>query len=466
MDATLLIGVAVALALASAFLGITLGRYAWKAIRGGGDPAGLVSVQIEAAQLRERVAGLQGQLDEQTNLTRRLEAQRAEAEAEAKAAFADVARLTERETALSGKISEQAAQLADTQNQLTSEFENIANRILKANAFELSESSQRGLSSILDPLRERIQDFQNKVETTYESENREVRSLKDEIKRLVETSNAVGSQADGLAKALRGDSQLLGRWGEVALERILEAAGLNEGREYISQGRGLGLRNDSGGLQKPDIIIVLPEQRTMIIDSKVPLAGYERLIAVADKTEPVGLRGQFVRDVKGHIDGLAGKRYQENDQLITHDCVLMFVPIEGALAAALNSDPELFSYAWGRHVVLVGPSTLLMTLRTVAQIWRYELQGQNAQEIARLASELCDKVRLSLGDLNVVAEKMADANAAHNQAVKRLSTGRGNLLSLGERIRTLGVKSKPMPAMLVDGVTIVATEAFAEAADD
>jgi DNA recombination protein RmuC len=173
-----------------------------------------------------------------------------------------------------------------------------------------------------------------------------------------------------------------------------------------------------------------------------------------------------VRDVKGHIDGLAGKRYQENDKLLAHDCVLMFVPIEGALAAALTSDPELFSYAWGRRVVLVGPSTLLMTMRTVASIWRYELQGQNAQEIARLAGELCDKVRLSLDDLNVVAEKMADANAAHNQAVKRLSTGRGNLLSIGERIRTLGVKSKPMPAMLVDGVPVTATEAFADAADD
>jgi DNA recombination protein RmuC len=465
VEATLVIGVAGALAVASALLGLALGRYAWPAVRGG-DPALLVSAQMEAARLTERVAGLARQLDDETDLARRLEAQRAKAEAEAKAAGADVARLTERETALSGKIAEQAAQLADTQNQLTSEFENIANRILKANASELSESSQKGLSSILDPLRERIQDFQNKVETTYASETREVLSLKEQIKLLVETSHAVGSQADGLAKALRGDSQLLGRWGEVALERILEAAGLSEGREYISQGRGLGLRNDSGGLQKPDIIIVLPESRTMIIDSKVPLAGYERLIAFADEAEPAGLRGQFVRDVKVHIDGLAGKRYQENDKLAAHDCVLMFVPIEGALAAALTSDPELFSYAWGRHVVLVGPSTLLMTMRTVAQIWRYELQGQNAQEIARLAGELCDKVRLSLADLNVVAEKMADANSAHNEAVKRLSTGRGNLLSIGERIRTLGVKSKPMPAMLVDGVAIAATEAFAEAADD
>jgi DNA recombination protein RmuC len=464
VEATLWFGVAAALAAAGALLGVALGRYAWPARRDG-ESAAMVAAQLEAARLAERIAGLQRQLDEQANLGHRIEAQRAEAEAEARAAIADVARLTERETALSRKVAEQAAQLADTQSRLTSEFENIANRILKANASELSESSQKGLNSILDPLRERIQDFQRKVETTYESETREVLSLKEQIRLLVETSHAVGSQADGLAKALRGDSQLLGRWGEIALERILEAAGLTEGREYISQGRGLSLRNDSGGLQKPDIVIMLPEQRTMIIDSKVPLAGYERLIATPED-ERSALRGQFVRDVKGHIDGLAGKRYQENDKLTAHDCVLMFVPIEGALAAALTSDPELFSYAWGRRVVLVGPSTLLMTMRTVASIWRYELQGQNAQEIARLAGELCDKVRLSLVDLNVVAEKMADANSAHNQAVKRLSTGRGNALLIGERIRTLGVKTKPMPAMLVDGAPVAAAEVFGEAADD
>jgi DNA recombination protein RmuC len=464
VEATLWFGAAIAIGWASGFLGLALGRYVWPVVRDG-RAAALMAAQLDAARFAERAAGLQGQLDDQANLARKLDAQRAEAEAEAKAAWADVARLSERESALSGRIAEQDAQQAATQDRLTSEFENIAHRILRANAAELSESSQKGLNSILDPLRERIQDFQRKVETTYESETREVLSLKEQIKLLVETSHAVGCQADGLAKALRGDSQLLGRWGEIALERILEAAGLTEGREYVSQGRGMGLRNESGGLQKPDIVIMLPEQRTMIIDSKVPLAAYERLMA-AQESERSGFGSQLVRDVKGHIDGLAGKRYQENDKLLAHDCVLMFVPIEGALAAALSSDAELFSYAWGRRVVLVGPSTLLMTMRTVASIWRYELQGQNAQEIARLAGELCDKVRLSLDDLNLVAEKMADANSAHNQAVKRLSTGRGNLLSIGERMRTLGVKTKPLPTMLVDGVAVTASEALADAADD
>jgi DNA recombination protein RmuC len=256
---------------------------------------------------------------------------------------------------------------------------------------------------------------------------------------------------------LRGDSQLRVRWGELALERILEAAGLTQGREYIAQGQGLRLKSETGGAQRPDIIINLPEQRTMIIDSKVSLAAYERLITSPDEAERIAASDQFVRDVKTHVTGLAGKRYQENTQLRAHDCVLMFVPIEGALAAALTAEPELFTYAWDRNVVIVSPSSLLMTMRTVASIWRYEDQGNNVQEIARLAGDLCDKVNTSLGDLNTVAEKIHGALDAHNEAVKRLATGRGNALSIAARIRALGVKTKrKSPAMLVDGVVTAA----------
>jgi DNA recombination protein RmuC len=500
MEIAVLLSAGILLAILGGLVGVALGRYVWPAIRGS-DTAALLAAQMEAARLEEecrslrtqaeqleaeravrieeqrrsgeeaarlseRVDSLTRQADEQGRFARTLEGQRDVGAAEAKTAAAEVARLKEREKSLSEKVAEQAAQLADQQKQLTSEFENIANRILKANASELSDSSQKALAAVLDPLRERIQDFQKKVETAYDSETREVLSLKEQIKLIVETSSAIGTQADGLAKALRGDSQLLGRWGELALERILEAAGLTEGREYVSQGRGLGLKSDSGGLQKPDIVVMLPEGRTMIIDSKVPLTGYERLIAAGEQTERTACGDQFVRDVKGHIDGLSGKRYQDNEKLEAHDCVLMFVPIEGALAAALTKEPELFTYAWNRRVVLVGPPTLLMTMRTVASIWQYELQGQNAQEIARLAGELCDKVSISLADLNGVAEKINAALAAHNDAVKRLSTGRGNALSVGERIRSLGVKSRrPMPAMLVDGVAITSgAEEFAEAA--
>ncbi|HEX5318094.1 MAG TPA: DNA recombination protein RmuC [Stellaceae bacterium] len=392
----------------------------------------------------------------------------ADGEAERVAALTEAARLAERERALTAKVEEQAAERRELQARLTAEFENIANRVLKANSEELSKDSQRAVAELLNPLRERIHEFQNTVKTTYDTETREVLSLKEQIRHLVETSQAVGSQADGLAKALRGDTQLLGRWGEIVLERILESAGLVEGREYISQGRGMGLRNDEGGLQKPDIVVLLPESRTMVIDSKVPLAGYERLERAETPEERAASGAQFVRDVKGHIDGLSGKRYQENEKLSAHDCVLMFMPIEGALALALAREPELFSYAWDRRVVVVGPSTLLMTMRTVASIWRYELQGQNAQEIARLAGELYDKVGMSLADMNTVGAKLADAAAAHNEALKRLATGRGNALSVGERIRKLGVKSRrEMPSVSVDGLLLTpAAEDLDMAADE
>jgi len=455
MDTGVLFGVAALLAAAAALAGVALGRHMWPATRSS-DAAALMTREIEVARLTEESRALRGRAGQ-------LEAEHKAAATEAKAAAAEVARLTEREKALSERIAAQAAQLADMQKQLTTEFENIANRILKVNASELSESSHKALAAVLDPLRQRIQDFQNKIESTYESEAREVLSLKEQIKLIVETSHAIGTQADGLARALRGDSQLLGRWGEIALERILEAAGLMEGREYISQGRGLGLKSDAGRTQKPDIIIMLPEQRTMIIDAKVPLAGYERLIAAQEEADRLAAGDRFVRDVKAHIDDLAGKRYQDNGKLMAHDCALMFVPIEGALAAALAREGELFTYSWDRRVVLVGPSTLLMTMRTVASIWRYELQGQNAQQIARLAGELCDKVSLSLGDFNGVAEKITAVLNTHNDAVKRLSTGRGNVLSIGARMRELGVKAKrPMPAMLVDGGVIAATEELAK----
>jgi DNA recombination protein RmuC len=455
MDVDVLSGVA-ALVAAVALAGVAAGRYLWPATHRS-DAAALIAREIEVARLTEESRALRSRTDQ-------LEADHKAVTSEAKTAAAEVARLTERESALSEKITTQAAQLSDMQKQLTTEFENIANRILKANASELSESSNKALGAILDPLRERIQTFQSKIESTYATEAREILSLKEQIKLIVETSHAIGTQADGLAKALRGDSQLLGRWGELALERILETAGLTEGREYISQGRGLGLKSDAGGAQKPDIIVMLPEQRTMIIDSKVSLSGYERLIAAHEDADRVAAGDRFVRDVKIHIDDLAGKRYQDNEKLVAHDCALMFVPIEGALAAALARDRELFTYAWDRRVVLVGPSTLLMTMRTVASIWRYELQGQNAQEIARLAGDLCDKVSMSLGDLNGVAEKINAALSAHNGAVKRLSAGRGNVLSIGARMRDLGVKTRrPIPAMLVDGgLTSAAAEEFIE----
>ena len=223
----------------------------------------------------------------------------------------------------------------------------------------------------------------------------------------------------------------------------------------------MGLKSETGSAQKPDVVVLLPENRTIVIDSKAPLTNYERLISAQNDAEYTACGKDFVRDVKAHIDGLAGKRYQDNEKLVAHDYVLMFVPIEGAFAAALTLDPELLHYASGRGVAFIGPMNLLTAMSMIARLWRYERQGQNAQEIARLAGELLDKITASLCDFALAGQKMGDAMAAQNNAIKRLSTGRGNALSTGERIRSLGVKAKPLPAMLVDGVRVTAeTEDF------
>lgn len=404
---------------------------------------------------RDNEARLATQLAQQADLTRLTETRRDAATREAADLKAELATLKERESALNDRLGTQTAQFAELQKQFVGEFENIANRILKTTSAELTQSSQQNLGAILDPLRLRIQEFQQKVEATFTAETREVLSLKEQIKLMVATSASIGNQADGLAKALRGDSQRIGRWGEIILERILETSGMKEGREYVSQGRGLGLKSEDGTTQKPDIILMLPEKRNIIIDAKVSLRSYERLIAAAPGDERAACRADFVRDVRAHVDALADRRYQDNIKLIAHEYVLMFVPIESALAAAIDADPDLFSYAWNKRVVLAGPLNLLMTTRTVASIWRYELQGQNAQEIARLAGDLCDKVTMSIEELHTVEDKMGDALEAQRNAIKRLSTGKGNALTLGERIKSLGVKTRrPAPTIQVEGIPI------------
>ena len=310
-------------------------------------------------------------------------------------------------------LEEKKKELLNLQAKLTTEFENIANKVLKANSTELSETSKTLLAAVLDPLRERINHFEDEIKSSYEAEKRDVLALKEQIKHVVDTSQHLGSQADGLAKALKGDVQMLGRWGELVLERVLSAAGLEEGRDYITQGRKLRLKNEDGGVQKPDVILRLPEDRTIVIDSKVSLAAYDRLISAKAEPERLEHASQFIRDVKAHIDDLAAKRYQDNEQIAAHDCVLMFVAIEGALAAALSAEPELFAYAWDKRVVLVGPSTLLMTARTVASICRYERQNRNAMAIAAVAGRLYDKLVGAADDFNEVSKRLRDALAAH-----------------------------------------------------
>lgn len=419
--------------------------------------AAMAPVDAERAALAERSAAgqteVQRQAGELAALRQRLDAAVAEA-AEAKA---EIARRGERELSLQRTIQEQSERLARQQQGLTTEFKNIAGEILKATTLEASAASRQELDLILKPLQQRIQDFQAKVETTYRDESREVISLKEQIKLLLQTSQNVGDKADSLAQALRNNPQQRGRWGEIVLERTLEAAGLTEGRDYITQGTGLGLESEAGTRQKPDVIIQMPEGRCVIVDSKLPLLAYDRLAAAATPEEAARHADDLVRDVKRHVDDLASKEYQSNRQIAALEYVLMFVPLEGALAAALNRGPELFGYGWDRKVALVGPAALMPTLGVIAQLWKSERQNQNARDIARLAGSLCDKLGASIADFNDVAASLDKTLRLHHQAVARLATGQGNVLSLGQRLTKLGATAKKaLPPVTVDGVDIAA----------
>ncbi|MGH9534511.1 MAG: DNA recombination protein RmuC [Terriglobales bacterium] len=447
--------VAISVAIAGAVLALIIGFFIGRALvqRRVGEAKAAV------ARLAEREAGLNRDAATLAKKNQDLESQlRAAAEAATTAAV-EKAHLQEREAGLLGQMGELQGRLAEQNKTLTTEFENIAGRILRASAADAVAASSDTLGNVIKPLQDRLQTFQDRIEKTYADESREVISLKAHIALALQTTQEVGTQADSLAQALRGDSQKRGRWGELVLERILEAAGLTEGREYVTQGRGLGLAGEEGNAQKPDVLVFLPENRCVVVDSKLSLLAYERVIGAADAQDREVQARLLVRDVKQHVDELAAAAYQHNEQLLAHDCVLMFVPIEGALATALNADPQLFLYGWQKKVVLAGPATLLMTLQTVARLWRYEAQNNNAREIARLAGQMCDKVSDSLSGLNDSRARIAGALEAHDKAVKRLADGKGNVLSLGSRIAQLGaVPKKPMPAVQTEAEALTTGE--------
>lgn len=344
---------------------------------------------------------------------------------------------------LEERIEGHQKELADLQRQLTTQFENLAHQILEKNSERLRESSERNLQVLLNPLKERIKEFQDKVEKTYNNESREMFHLKEEIKKIVEVNEQMTKEASNLTKALKGDSKSQGNWGEIVLERVLQASGLREGEEYTTQGRDMGLETEDGQKQKPDVIVKLPDNKHIIVDSKVTLTAFERLANSEDKD---GLLKEFHASVYKHIDELSAKHYQTLDKLHSPDFVLLFMPIEAAFSTALQTDGELFPYAWGKRIVLVSPTTLLATLRTVASLWKTERQNKNAVEIARQGGALYDKFVLFVGDLEKIGKNIGDTQRSYDEALSKLREGAGNLVSRAEKLRELGAKTaKQLP---------------------
>ncbi|MBP1637433.1 MAG: hypothetical protein H6Q18_222 [Bacteroidetes bacterium] len=343
------------------------------------------------------------------------------------------------------KLENQKTEIDELQKRLTAEFENIATKILKERSEEFSASNHKNLSQILNPLQEKIQMFEKKVDETYDKDLRDKISLREEIKKLTELNTRVSDEANNLTKALKGDVKKQGNWGEVVLERVLERSGLTKGQEYETQ---VDVMSNDEFHQRPDVIIHLPDEKHIIIDSKVSLIAYERYSSAETADEKTRYMKEHVVSLRSHVKELSEKNYQAGIKINSPDFVLMFLPVEASFSVAVQADAEIFTYAWDRKIVIVSPTTLLATLRTISSIWRQENQTKNAQEIARLSKALHDKFLAFVDDMSKIKTNIDRASGAYDDALKKMKDGKGNIIRTAERIQELGGfdEKKQLPA--------------------
>lgn len=330
----------------------------------------------------------------------------------------------------------------EASSQMSDKFEALASRIFDEKSDRFADQNLKNLSVLIEPFKERLKDFEKKVEETYSTERAERGSLRGELGKLMELNIRMSSEAQNLTKALKGDNKIMGNWGEMILENILERSGLRKGDEYIVQGTDMGLKNDQGRDIKPDVIIHLPDGKHIIVDAKVSLKDYDTYIQAEDAAQKEIAAKAHVNSLKNHIDGLSEKKYYSSEKLISPDFVMLFMPIEPAFALAFKYKPDLLQYAWEKNIALVSPTTLLTTLRTVSAIWKQERQEKNAQEIARRGGALYDKFAALVEDLNDLGTKLNGVQKTHSQVMNKLSEGSGNLLRQVEMLKDLGAKAE------------------------
>ena len=339
-------------------------------------------------------------------------------------------------------------ELEKVHKKYSTEFENIANKILDDKSKKFTDQNKTNLDIILNPLKERISDFEEKVEKAYKVESDERVTLKTEIKHLIDLNKQVSEEANNLAKALKGENKTQGNWGELILEKVLERSGLIQDQEYKLQ---FSTHNDEGKRIQPDVVIMLPEEKHIIIDSKVSLVAYEALVNVNSDEE----REQYLKDhllsVKTHIKQLSDKNYQSSSDFNTPEFVLLFIPIESSFSVAVQADQELFNFAWDKKIVIVSPSTLLATLRTISSIWKQERQTKNAIEIAKQSGALYDKFVGFIEDLDKIGKNIDASKNAYDGAINKLHKGTGNLVKRVQNIEKLGAKtSKKIPSKFIE----------------
>lgn len=334
------------------------------------------------------------------------------------------------------------------QEKFSLEFKNLANEILEEKSKKFTDQNKLQLNEILNPLKEKITSFEKKVEDTNKESIERNAALKQQIIGLKELNQQITREAENLTKALKGDTKAQGNWGEIILERILEKSGLTKGREYKIQE---SFTTENGNRLQPDVIVDLPDNKHIIIDSKVSLIAYERYVNASTEEGKDKFIKEHHSSVRSHIKNLSEKNYQNLYGVSGLDFILLFMPVEPAFSLAIQTDEDIFNHAYSKNIVIVSPSTLIATLRTIANIWRQEYQNRNAMEIARQGGELYKKFVGFVEDLNNIGKKIQDTQRSYDEAMNKLQTGKGNLIRRAENLRQLGaVTDKSLPESLID----------------
>ncbi len=417
----------------------------------------IVGTKLSAA--RTHVEQLQQALGEQTahyttlQQERAAERQQAQQEIErcqqrVEELLQECAHLRTQVHTLQQRLEDDRTYREELQRQLRIEFENIAARVLEQRSTVLKEQSADTIEKLLAPLRERIATFEEKVERAYTEHTKGTAALREQLGQLFQLNTRLTEQADNLASALKGDKRVQGSWGEVQLERLLELSGLQRDVEYQVQ---VSTTTSDGDRIRPDVVVYLPDGKHLVIDSKVSLVAYASIDESSSEEERQRLIRQHVQAVRQHIERLSAKDYYAAEGLHSPEFVLLFMPIEAALALALQADRELYTYAWERRIVLTSPTTLLATLRTVASVWKHERHNRNALQIAEEAGKLYDKLAAVLSDLVKVGETLDRIKRDYEDAMRRLCTGPGNVVTRAQRLVELGANAKKeIPRSLLD----------------
>lgn len=351
----------------------------------------------------------------------------------------DLASRTENLTHLNEKLKNQSKDIEESQKRLQIQFKNLANEILEEKTKKFTEQNSKRLDEILIPFKDQMKGFEKRVEDTYQKSLKDQTDLQAELKKLQDLNLKISEEASNLTKALKGDVKKQGNWGEMILERVLERSGLTKGVEFETQE---SFTTDEGKRIQPDVVIHLPDNKHILIDAKVSLVAFEKLVNAEDPLEQAEYLKDHLVSVTKHVKELATKSYQNTKGIQSPDFVLLFIPIEASFSVAIKEEPGLFNMAWGMHIIIVSPTTLLATLMTIASIWKQENQTKNTLKIAEEGGKLYDKFVHFLDDLEKLGKKLEAASGHYHDSIKKLKTGPGNLISKVENLQKLGVRAK------------------------